>query len=266
MAIKCVEAVSRNGKRYHKYYIDGVYAPGVTSILSKALPKPALAPWAAKSVAEYVAANADAVTEMWGWPLNGKGQPERMVNELKGTPYRQRDEAADRGTEVHALAEHLVHGREVEVPEPLAGHVDSYVRFLDEWQPRPVLVEGVVASRRWHYAGRLDLVADLPNGQRALMDLKTSRGVYPEVALQIAGYRFAEVYVDKDGVEQSMADLGINAAYVVHCRADGYDCRPVDAGEDQFKVFQHLAWLARRIDEMKPWLGEPAAVPAEVSA
>lgn len=260
MSIKRVEKISRNKKRYHAYYIDGVYAPGVTSILGKTLPKPALTNWAAKSVAEYVADNLDDVARMGSWPRDVR------VDELKGVPWRQRDAAADRGTEVHALAEQLVHGREVEVPEELSGHVEAYVKFLDEWQPRPVLAEAVVASRRWHYCGQLDLVADLPDGTRALMDLKTSRGVYPEVALQLAGYRNAEVYLGDDDAELPLAELGITATYVVHVRADGYDCRPVDAGEDAWRVFQHLVWLSRRIgDEMKPWLGEPAE-PAGVAS
>lgn len=257
MSIEYIET-TRYGKPSHRYAIDGVEVPGVTTVLKKALPKPALVGWAAKSVAEYVADNLAEVAAMTGsrWDI---------VNELKGTPYRQRDAAANRGTEVHGLAEELVHGREVEVPEQLAGYVDSYVRFLDEWKPKPVLVEAVVGSRKWQYCGKFDLLADLPSGERALIDLKTSRGVYPEVALQLAGYRYAEVYLDENGAEQPMADLSITSTYVVHVKADGYDCRPVEAGPEQYKVFQHLAWLARRIDEMKPWLGAPA-VPAGVAS
>lgn len=255
MTIKRVERTSSKGKRWHQYYIDGRLAPGVTTVMKKALPILALPYWAAKVVSEYVADNPDEMFEILrGWPRD------EVVNHLKALPWKQRDAAADRGTEVHGYAEDLVHGRPVEVPDELVDYVNSYIKFLDEWRPRPVLVEGVVASRTWHYCGQLDLVADLPDGTRALLDLKTSRDVYPSVAVQLAGYRFAEVYLDDNDVEVPVADLGITETYVVHVRADGYDCRPVDAGEDAWQVFQHLVWLSRRVgDQMKPWLGEPAA-------
>ena len=188
-----------------------------------------------------------------------------MVADLKDVPWRERDAAANRGTEVHKLAEKLVKGEAIEVPPELSGYVDSYVQFLDDWQPKPVLVEATVANLRWGYAGQLDLVADLPNGERAVMDLKTSKGVYPETSLQCAAYRHAEIYLDGNDQELQLADLGITAAYVVHVRADGYSVHPLDVSEvGPFKVFLHLLWLSKRIgDAMKPWLGDPAPIPSK---
>lgn len=252
MTIKRINRTYR-GKQTHSYTIDGQRADGVTTVMSKALPKPALTYWAARCVAEYVVDRFDDTAD-----IVGSLSRDKAVNELKGVPWSQRDEAAATGTEVHDLAERLVKGEEVEVPEQLAGFVDSYVQFLNDWKPRPVLVEATVASRKWMVAGTLDLVADLPNGRRALMDLKTGKGVYPDVALQLAAYRYAEVYLDDQGDEKSMESLGIQDVYVVHVRPERYEVRPVDAGPDAFKVFTHLTWLSRRIgDEMKPWLGEP---------
>lgn len=259
--LKRHDRVSKNGKAYHWYTWRNEKLPSVTEVLSKAVPKPALTYWASKSVAEYVADNPLEVEALRAAPRD------RMVADLKDVPWRERDAAANRGTEVHKLAERLVKGEEVEVPPELSGYVDSYIRFLDEWQPKPVLVEATVANLRWKYAGQLDLVADLPNGERAVMDLKTSKGVYPEVSLQCAAYRHTEIYLDENEEEQSMADLGITTAYVVHVRADGYDVRPLDVSEDgPYKVFIHLLWLSKRIgDAMKPWLGDPAPIPEEAS-
>lgn len=255
MTLKRIDSTSW-GKPTHYYMLDGVKADGVTTVLSKALPKPALVGWAAKSVAEFVADNQIEVTALYS------EDRDRMVKELKGTPYRERDKAANRGTEVHALAEKLVKGEKVEVPGELAGYVEAYVSFLDEWKPQPVLVEAAVGNRRWKYAGTLDLVADLPNGERALLDLKTARGVYGEVGAQISAYRFAEVYLDGDGNERAMADLGITSSYVVHVRDGSYSVIPVESGEDTaYKFFLHLLWVSRRIDAMKDWLGDPAAPP-----
>ena len=256
--LKRHDRVSSKGKAYHWYTYNGTKLPGVTTVLGKAMPKPALVGWAARSVAEFVADNPLEVEALRSAPRD------TMVAELKEAPYRQRDAAANRGTEVHGYAERLVKGEEVEVPPELAGYVDAYVQFLDEWSPRPVLVEATVANLRWGYAGQLDLVADLPSGERALLDLKTSRGVYPDMAVQVGAYRHAEIYLDDTGAEQPMADLGITASYIVHVRADGYQVIPVDSGEDtSYKTFLHLLWLSRRIDEMPAWLGDPAPIPVE---
>jgi hypothetical protein len=255
--LKRHDRVSRNGKTYHWYTYDGKKLDGVTTVIGKALPKPALTPWAARSVAEFVADNPIEVEA-----LRSAGR-ERMVNELKETPYRTRDAAANRGTEVHGFAEKLVKGEEVEVPPELGGYVDQYVKFLDEWKPVPVLVEATVANLQWGYAGQLDLAADLPNGERALLDLKTGKRAYADAAPQVGAYRHAEIW-DDNGTERPLADLGITTSYVVHVTADDYNVHPVNSEKDEsFKFFLHLLWLSRRIDSMSEWLGEPASIPME---
>ena len=256
--LKRHDRVSNKGKKFHWYTYNGQKLPGVTTVLGKTLPKPALVGWAARSVAEFVADNPIEVEALRSAPRD------HMVNELKETPYRERDAAASRGTEVHALAERLVHGHEVDVPPELQRYVNQYIRFLDEWNPYPVLAEATVANLQWGYAGQLDLVADLPNGERALMDLKTSKSVYPDMAPQIGAYRHAEIYLDADDNQHSLADLGITASYVVHVTADGYNVHPVNSDVDgSFKCFLHLLWLYRRLDEMPSWLGSPAPIPVE---
>ena len=69
-----------------------------------------------------------------------------------------------RGTDIHNLAVKLQAGEEVDVPEPLLGHVDAYLAFTKEWQPQEYLVEVVVLNRRYRYMGTLDLVAELATG------------------------------------------------------------------------------------------------------
>ena len=122
----------------HSYRLDGKPVPGVTTLLGKGLPKPALPRWAAKSAAEYVADNLEV--------LNALPDRESIIATVKQSPWTQRDRAAVRGTDVHDLAEHLLHGREVEVPEHLAPYVDGYVRFLDLWQPQVILTPACGSS------------------------------------------------------------------------------------------------------------------------
>jgi hypothetical protein len=257
----------------HRYTVDGKKADGVTTLIKNGRPNPALIGWAAREVAEYVADNLETVNT-----LAAAGR-EPLIAALKAIPNAVRNKAALRGTALHTFAEKLVDNETVEYPDEIAGHVESYVAFLDEWQVQPVLVETVVASRKWGIAGTTDLVADvvtfgditphlapwltetIPAGtrMRIIFDPKTSRsGVWPDAAYQLAAYRYCEVYVDADGAEQPMDALGIELGAVVHVRADGYDVHPMDAGPETFKTFTHLATVARRCaDDRAKLVGSP---------
>lgn len=214
----------------HRYRLDGAWVPGVTTIIG-VLDKPALPKWAAKSVAQYVASNRDAVEHLYG-------MGERpMVQALKEVPWQSRDEAANRGTEVHDFAERIAKGEEVEVPDLLVGHVEACLQFFDDYDIEPVLIEAAVASREHKYAGKLDLIADSNRHPRAIYDYKTSRsGIYAATAFQNAAYAFAEFY-GQDGDEHPMADLGIEASFGVHLRADGYDVIPLEFGPHVHQEF-----------------------------
>lgn len=246
-----------NRGKGHSYKIDGERADGVTTLIGDGLPKPALMNWGIKSVAEYAADHLDLLVEMA--PMGR----EAIVAALKQSPYTDRDNAARRGTEVHTIAEQLIHGTAVPVPEEIAGHVESAVKFLNEWNPKPVLVEAVVASRKWRYCGTLDLVADMPNGERAILDYKTSRsGIFGEAALQMAAYMHADVYLDANGEEQPMPE--IQSAYGVWIRAEGYDVIPLDVGEETFKTFLHVATVARRSKGIRDLVGDALPAPTEL--
>ncbi|MGH9249751.1 MAG: hypothetical protein ACRD0W_09595 [Acidimicrobiales bacterium] len=245
-------SLRRIDTRYgHRYTLDGEKVDGVTTLIGAGIPKPALLPWGIKSVAEYAADHLDRLVEMQ--PMGR----EAIVSALKQSPYTDRDKAAKRGTEVHALAEKLIHGDQVDVPDELAGHVESYVQFLDDWQPKPVLVEGVVGSRKWRYCGTLDMVAELLDGRRVIADIKTTRsGIYAETALQLAAYRWAEFHIDGD-LEIPMTDLGIGGGLAIWVRADGYDVFEVPCGEREFKDYLHAVWVARWVGHSKELVGDP---------
>ena len=235
-------------EKSHRYWVDGKPCPGVTTLLGKGLPKDALPYWSARTVAEYVADNPAAVDA-----LRDMGR-ESMVAALKGVPWEKRDQAAARGTEVHALAELVVHGAEVDVPEHIAGHVDGYARLLDELQIVPVLTERSVANRTHWYAGRFDLIADL-GGTRWMLDLKTSSNVYGDTALQVDAYRHAEAYVDDDDpdTEHPMPE-GIERLGVIHVTEDGSHLYPLQSDGSAWRVFQHVAWVAKRRDDIKGFI------------
>jgi hypothetical protein len=123
----------------------------------------------------------------------------------------------------------------------------------------------------WRYCGTFDRDADVARPdtgtpERVLIDWKTAAsGIWPDTAFQLAAYRWAETYVDTDGAEKPMADLGITRSYGVHLRADGYDAIPLDTSEQVFKDFLHIAWVARHCcgDPVKALVG-PAVQPAAI--
>lgn len=238
------------GANGHWYKLDGRKVDGVTTVIKEVM-TPNLAFWAARLVAEAVADE----DPHWLEGLRAKGR-DAMVDHLAGIPTRHRNALANRGTEVHRYAERLVLGEAVEPPDELAGHVYAAVDFLNHTRIAPVLTESVVASRRHRYAGTLDLVADFPDGRRAILDYKTSGRAYPEAALQLAAYRYADIYLDESGATLPMEALGINCAYVVLLSATGYELIPVDTSEAVFGVFVKLAELARLLRDKAEWIGE----------
>lgn len=241
----------------HRYWLDGQPIPGVTTLIKGGVPAPALMYWSAKSVAEWVADHPDQCES-----LRQMGRY-KMVAALKETPWEQRDTAAIRGTEVHDLAEQLVHGKEVEVPHALAGHVDGYVRFLDAFQPRPILTEKSCANRTHWYAGRFDLIAEIA-GVIWMLDAKTARAVYGDNALQVDAYRNAEFYVEDDDPDTHLPlPEGIERLGVLHIRADGTDLIPLESNGDPFRDFLHAAWTAKRKAQRDGYVGDPIPAPVK---
>ena len=247
--------VRKETKRGHTYMLDGAKVTGVTTILNGGIPKPQLVAWAARSVAEYVADNPDQVHGLYDM---GR---EPMISALKATPYQSRDDAAARGTHVHAVAESLLHGESVEVPDSIEGHVNGYVELIDRWSITPVVTERPVASRQWWYAGTFDAVADIGAGplagKRLLLDWKTSKGVYGETALQLAAYANAEFYIDDEDNESPLPE--VDGLAVVHITSTGSDLYEVADPASAWTAFKHVAWLASQMDAIKAQITEPTA-------
>lgn len=240
----------------HRYKLDGQWVPGVTTILNKGIAKPFLVDWAAREVAKYAAANLDV--------LNNIEDADARYDLLKTAHNRHRDRAAVRGTDVHAYADKLIHGEEIDVPEHLAGYVEGCARFLDAWQPSVVLTERPTASREHWYAGTPDAVVVLPDGERLLIDWKTGRNVYGEHGLQLAAYRNAEFFLDEDGNEQPMPE--VDGLAVIHLTPTGADVYRVHDADLAWKQFRHVAWVASQVDVIRDCLGDPVDAPQNGAA
>lgn len=243
-----MKIVRKNTAKGH-YYIDqdtGERVPGVTTILGDGLPKKALINWAATATAEYAVDHWDELSTL---------APSARLKKLNGGRYAVKDEAANRGTQVHKMGERLMAGETVVVPDEIRAYVDSYVRFLDEFQLRVRHIEALVYSETHRYVGTLDIFGDillpdmpeyddLPRDEEGfvcncLIDAKTNRsGIFGETALQLAGYRFAEfMQTDGSDPETAFEMPAVTWTGAVWIRPDGYSLIPVTAGEEQHRAF-----------------------------
>ena len=132
--------------------------PSVTTLLSQ-LDKPALKRWAATTAAEYAVDNWDHLTGL---------SPAERRKTIAGAPWQARDKAAAKGTFIHALAEDLIAGRPVEVPDELTGKVQGLARWLEASRINVVLSEARVWTEpdpefdACGYAGTFDAIATHP--------------------------------------------------------------------------------------------------------
>lgn len=227
-----------SGQRFYTWRGERYWS--VTTIIGGGIPKPALINWAKKFVAEYAVDHFPALTA-----LVETGDREGAVSWLEDSPYRDRDRAADIGTQVHAAAEAYRLGRPMP-PWPLEVklRMDAFVQWLETWKPEFEQVEAPVFHREQHYAGTLDAIVTVA-GQRLVVDYKTSRtGIYPEVALQLAAYRHAQFIALPDGSEVEMPETDGGAA--LWLAADGtYQFVPVRCDRDVYRAFLYAREVYR---------------------
>lgn len=222
----------RFNPKTHRYWLDGKPVPGVTTILS-VLDKPAIPKWAAAQVAEYVADHPDGIET-----LRQMGRAP-MIHALKNIPWQKRDDAGTRGNILHDYAEQLLRGQDVEVADEHVPVMENALAFMDQWRIEPLLIEAPVASRQHRYAGTLDLIARYTHpatGRRGtcIADWKSGKALYPEYAMQLSAYAFAE-FTGLGGDEKPLPKC--DAAFGVQIRADGYDVAPFEFGPHVYQEF-----------------------------
>jgi hypothetical protein len=200
---------------HHRYYYGDVGPLVSVTTAVDIIRKPALEQWGRWEVAACAVRNADILPN-----LIAEQGDKKATAWLKSIPDLKRDVKADLGTRVHKLAEAIIAGWTPEVSDDERPYVRSFVQFFEDNDPSYVLVEALVCHLGFSYGGKFDGIADI-KGTRYLLDLKTSKSVFPEVALQLAGYRYAEFIGHKDRVDQDPIPE-VDRCAVVHLRPDGY--------------------------------------------
>jgi len=233
----------RNHGRGHSYYLDGAKLPGVTTILGEAIRARALENWAAEVTASYAVDHWDELGTM---PVTAR------LAALTRARYDVSGAAMLAGTRIHDHAHHLQAGEAVDVAPEHLGAVQAVARFLDAHHVEAVAAERPVVHTAHGWAGTFDLLAGI-DGTLWLIDWKTGKGVYSEVALQLAAYAHASHFQALDG---DLADwTPPERCGAVHITADSATLYPVDAGDDTYLAFRYCqqvaAWTARAAEARK---------------
>jgi PD-(D/E)XK nuclease superfamily len=189
---------NRSGARW--YDIDGIEYPSVTTIL-QVIGKPALIAWSAKVERELVTSvSCQLYQDLAGTP---RMSPEAYLMSLatrlgkEKANQRELQKAGDIGSQAHKLIEWNLRASLMQDAGPSPHVTDKATWAFMAWEDwkksvnlKPIWIEQTVWSKRYGYAGTMDLLAEV-NGKLTVVDWKTGKAIYPEAYLQNAAYRHA---------------------------------------------------------------------------
>lgn len=241
---------SAGGDRFYVWNRQKYWS--VTTVIGNAIAKPYLQRWASKEAALAAFEHADLIASVAPITLDETRRPvgdqAREVYELMaGAHERNRDTAADIGSRVHGVAEAYALGADFPInPESdLAPFLSTLWQWFEDFRPEIIAAEAPVVSETYGYAGTMDLAARFAviDGRRLLLDYKSGKNVSSDVALQLAGLRYADFMVLPDGTTQPVPE--VDGCAVVHIRPGGYRMYEVKADEETFLTFRYAQAMHR---------------------
>ena len=200
-------------KDKHIYRVGDKIIYGVTSATG-ILDKPALMYWAVNQAIGFL----DKALKP-GLVIDELNKP-KLLAEAKTIHRKKKDEAADIGTAVHNYLETYIKAKinweeppDMPVNEQVKKGIIAFVKWAKENKVQFISSERKVYSKEHEYAGTLDMEA-IVNGKLAVVDFKTSKGIYPEYFIQTTAYakalqeetgnKYKEVWIlriPKDGTD-----------------------------------------------------------------
>jgi len=175
----------------HIYYHEGKKVESVTGICGNGVPKPELTGWLISTPIREIkdGINArlntgDGIDRVW---------LERIIDKAKNKTEEVKKDAGLVGTVVHGLIEDFLKGKKIpnQSDEKV---VNCWNLFLDWWNKQEyevVELEKKVFSKKYNYAGTLDLVLKDKQGNLILADIKTSNQISFDYTLQLNAYKEA---------------------------------------------------------------------------
>lgn len=178
-------------KKQNQYSIDGKKVPSVTQILN-VINKPALLYWQGK---------------------HGNKECRRLLKE-----------AGEYGDMVHTLAQNFLEGQTQKVNPTQKTILKNLNESTKDWEWEGF--EVVLLNKEYQYGGTCDALAKI-DGKRALIDFKTSKGVWPEFSLQMAAYEaclenielIRILHLDKETLSWSVLNIDTTGLFDVFLAA-----------------------------------------------
>lgn len=197
---------------------------------------------------------------------------EERYEYVRRAHQRDKDSAADLGTQVHQYVEAMNLGKPVPTfPLPVKARMGWFKKFMDDVQPEVEAAEFKCYSRTHGFAGTCDMLLRI-DGELAVVDLKTSRSIWPEACLQVSAYARSDFLiadpfhpgaqqVTKRGqgrfytwngpAEDEINMPDVQRGYVLHVRDDGYDLYPVHDIDECFQMFLAILPIDRWERDLK---------------
>jgi len=188
----------------HTYVVNNKVVPSVTGICGNGVPKPELVNWLVYT------------------PLNEfkKLIKDRLVNNLSiddvelariqkiasSKTNAIKEDAGLIGSTVHELIESFLKGKPTIKPsDPKVSN--CWHLFLNWWNKskyKVVDLEKKLYSKKWDYAGTLDLVVKDEKNHLVLIDIKTSKFISFDYALQLNAYKVAYEEETKQKIRKAL--------------------------------------------------------------
>lgn len=199
------EVLLEFSKKSHRYKISDngskpAHCPSVTTILN-VLNKPALVEWGVRCACDHI---EDGLNDIFASDSYAIDDLFKLVYEARQAHNRIKQEAADIGTEAHDwLSQYWKAKLDLEPPpnalEP--GQVYNCITAVMAWvklhEVKPLVIERPLYSRKLKITGTADFIGWV-DGEMTVLDYKSTKQIWPEVALQMAPY--AGMYTEEFGI------------------------------------------------------------------
>jgi hypothetical protein len=210
----------------HVYIHNNEYVVGMSTLLGK-LASPMLENWKISNMVNAIKQEM----ERQEIPLD---KIESIVLNAKTNAKKQGDNILNIGSMVHKFCEMWLKGEKFTDPsDPVVkGCFDKFKRFWTKHKLKVVESEKILYSERG-FCGTLDLVAEDPEKNLWLIDIKTSKGLFLNMVHQLHGYSLA--YTEQTGKK-------INKMYIVRLPKDGadFEARHILYKKEHLKAFLGL--------------------------
>lgn len=225
---------------------DKIVPPSITTVLS-VINKPALIPWAVNETVNFLRTK---LTE----GEHTEAEVEAYFEMAKDAHKLTKKAAADIGTQAHNWLEQYWRSKLFpelfkvgDLPEDarVRNCVQAALKWIADHKIEPILIEKPVYSRKYRVSGRMDKLA-LVDGRLAVVDWKSSKGLWPEYILQTAAYTkfYEEENPDTQPEDRWLVQLGKETG---EFHAAKFDRQSLEA---DFEAFIGALTVYRRLQEL----------------